>query len=136
MWPETTPVGRIPRTVIRRHTYGYRAEPGHLVLDVAQGDPRAALLTNRTGSGLSVDLGEAFLREVIRLPGSRLPHTAQEWESLERIDGRARISLADGDSLVLVFSNDARGVQSYQATVAGTVIEVSGGSGPGIIIEP
>jgi hypothetical protein len=136
MWPETTPIGRIPRTVIRRHTYGYRAEPGHLILDVAQGDPPAALLTNRTGSGLSVDLGEAFLREVILLPGSRLPRTAAEWERLERIGRREGISLSDGDSLALVFSDEARGVQSYQATVDGTDIEVSGGSGPDIIIEP
>jgi hypothetical protein len=136
MWPETTPVGRIPRTVIRRHTYGYRAEPGHLVVDVAQGDPPVALITNRSGSLLRVDLRAARVGELIQVPGSRLPRTAEEWRELERIVDRAAIPVRDGDSLALVFGGEAHGAQRYEATVDGTGIEVSGGSGPDIIIEP
>ena len=140
---ELTLEGKIPRAVIYRRRYGYNAEPGHLVVDLTQGDPPAALITNRSGSSLSVDLVDDLVNEVIQVPRSRLPRTSEEWSSLRRIGLRRGIPLPNDDSLVLVFIDGARGVQRYDAAVdetavgdaADTRIYVSGGSGPDIIIE-
>ncbi len=39
---------KIPRAIISPHEYEYRATPGNLLVDVLQGDPAAAIITNRT----------------------------------------------------------------------------------------
>jgi hypothetical protein len=135
MWPDKTPVGRIPRTVLRWHPYGYRADPGHLIVDVAQGDPPAALITNRTRHEVRFKLLEEPVCEVVRVPRSGVPQRHEEWSKLDRADRRGEIPLPPDASLVLLFPDEARGVQRYEALVVGTDIEVSGGSGPDIIIE-
>lgn len=132
---ELTLEGKIPRAVIYRRKYGYNAEPGHLVVDLTQGDPPAALITNRSGRSLSLDLVDDLVDEVIQVPGSRLPRTPEEWSRLRRLDARRGIPLPNDDSLVLVFIDGRRGVQRYDAAVDDTGLYVSGGSGPDIIIE-
>jgi hypothetical protein len=130
---------QIRRTVLGRHPYGYCATPGRLLVDVAQGDPAAALITNRTGRTVSITLlGALGGSDVALVPESfRLsPEAHARLRGLiEFTPVRGSIGLEDGRSLALAFPESLAGVQSYQAAVDGTDVEVSGGSGPGIIIE-
>jgi hypothetical protein len=123
--------GRIQRTVIRRHEYGYRAEPGYLLVDVAQGDPAEALITNRSGRDLTIDLQGRLADSTISLLLPAGDRSARERSARLR---RAGIALPAGHTLRLRFRRSLRGVQSYRA-FDDEGIEVSGGSGPGIIIE-
>ncbi len=137
--------GKIPRAVIRWHRYGYRAEPGYLIVDVAQGDPAAALITNRTrsercaGRTLSVTFtGRPTPVAVFLIPkGTSFPLPSEVPSKLDParlLEGAYQLPV--DQSLLLIFGRGASGVLEYQALVDGTDIEVSGGSGPGIIIEP
>ncbi len=128
---------RIPRAVISRHTYGYRADPGHLIVDVAQGDPPAALVTNHAGRGLTVAFtGGKQPRHVFLIPAAHVPRALQNTETLHPPrSGRLGYLLPADHSLLLDLTR-VRGVVSYQAQVDGAGIEVSGGSGPDIIIDP
>lgn len=141
--------GKIPRAVVRWHRYGYRAEPGYLIVDVAQRDPAAALITNRTrsercaGRTLSVTFtGRPTPVAVLLIrKGTGSPLTSAVFSKLHRArplgKGKGKTYQIQVDqSLLLVFGHGASGVLEYHALVEGTDIEVSGGSGPGIIIEP
>lgn len=127
---------RIPRAVIYRRTYGYHAEPGHLVVDVAQGDPPEALISNRATKSLSVEFpGRTKPREVHLVPvGVRFPEERSLRERCQRMQGSV-YDLPPGGSLLLTLDR-GWGVVPYRATVDGAEIEVSGGSGPDIIIDP
>jgi len=131
-----TTLRRIPRTVIYRRTYGYHAEPGHLLVDVAQGDPAEALITNRTRRKLTVEFtGRVPPRQVRRVP--RKVSFPRERSALDRcppVTGEA-YDLPPGCSLWLALHR-ASGVVAYRVKVSGADVEVSGGSGPDIIIEP
>ena len=139
---ETRLEGKIPRVVIRWHEYGYRAEPGHLIVDIAQRDPTAALITNRTGD--TSRPGKTLLvqftsapSELFLIPGdTRFPLTEELLSTLDPPErSRDAYVLPADQSLLLIFGGGARGVLYYRAFVEGTDIEVSGGSGPDIIIE-
>ena len=130
---------QIRRTVLSRHTYGYRATPGLLLVDVAQGDPAAALITNRTGRTVSITLLGALGDSDVALVPVSFKLSPEAHARLRELSAatpvRGSIGLADNQSLALAFPESLAGVQSYQAAVDGTDVEVSGGSGPGIIIE-
>lgn len=131
-----TTLGRIPRTVIYRRSYGYHAEPGHLLVDVAQGDPAEALITNRTRRNLFVKFtGRVQLRQVRRVPrGVPFPRNRSSLDRCQAITG-STYGLPPGFSLWLALRR-VSSVVPYRVRVAGADIEVSGGSGPDIIIEP
>ncbi len=128
---------RIPRTVISRQTYGYRADPGHLIVDVAQGDPPAALVTNLTGRLLTITFpGGKQPRRVFLFPKGHFPRALQSGATPRTArENRWGHELPPDHSLLLDLSR-VHGIVPYQALVDGAGIEVSGGSGPDIIIDP
>jgi hypothetical protein len=121
---------RKPKVVFTRHEYAYRATPGNVVIDLAQGDPSLVVFRNLTGG--PVVASAAAYGESTETDTTAARSAALFAEAIAKAFSQP---LPDGESVEVPLADLREGQYFYRAYVIGCAgLEIQGGSGPGIII--